>query len=300
MIRPEPAGAEDRQAGRRHRLRPGRHGRGPATWPRRPRGPCLRAREQAGRAAALRHSRLQDGEALHRPPRRADAGRGRHVPLRRQCRRRQDRSPSCSPSYDAVLYCGGAETPRPAGIPGGDLDGVHDAMHFLSQQNRRVGGEDIQSVAGRREPILAGGKHVVVVGGGDTGSDCVGTAFRQGAVRGHPARHPPAAAGEGRQADRLAVLGDQDAHLVLAGRRRRTRLPGGDARIHRRGRAADGVQCCEVDEKRKPIAGTEFVIRADLAFIAIGFAGPFADGVVRTRGLGCRCSTAAVDQCRGQ
>ena len=85
--------------------------------------------------------------------------------------------------YDAVLYCGGSETPRPAGIPGADLEGVHDAMPYLVQQNKRVGGEDIQSVAWPSVPIMAGGKHVVVVGGGDTASDCVGTAFRQGAVR---------------------------------------------------------------------------------------------------------------------
>ena len=67
---------------------------------------------QARRPAALRHSRFQDGEELHRPPRRADAGRGRDLPLRRQCRRRQDRSTSCSAEHDAVLYCGGSETPR--------------------------------------------------------------------------------------------------------------------------------------------------------------------------------------------
>ncbi|RWP47393.1 MAG: glutamate synthase, partial [Mesorhizobium sp.] len=76
---------------------------------------------------------------------------------------------------DAVLYCGGSETPRPANIPGDDLDGVHDAMPYLVQQNKRIGGEPIQSVAWPSPPIVAGGQHVVVVGGGDTASDCVGT-----------------------------------------------------------------------------------------------------------------------------
>ena len=85
-------------------------------------------------------------------------------------------------TYDAVLYSGGSEKPRPAGIPGADLEGVHDAMPYLVQQNRRVGRENIESVAWHEAPILAGGKHIVVVGGGDTASDCVGTAFRQGAV----------------------------------------------------------------------------------------------------------------------
>ena len=63
-----------------------------------------------------------------------------------------------------------------------------------------------------------------------------------------------------------------------------------------------GVKCCEVDERRKPIAGTEFVIRADLAFIAIGFAGPFEDGVVKELGgqLEAGHRQPALDQCRGQ
>ncbi len=85
--------------------------------------------------------------------------------------------------HDAVLYCGGSETPRDAGIPGVDFAGVHDAMPYLVQQNRRVGRENIDSVGWPSEPIVAGGKHIVVVGGGDTASDCVGTAFRQGAVK---------------------------------------------------------------------------------------------------------------------
>src|SRR5690606_9501472 len=86
-------------------------------------------------------------------------------------------------THDAVLYCGGSERPRPAGIPGVELHGVYDAMPYLVQQNRRLGGENIESVAWASEPISAAGQHVVVVGGGDTASDCVGTAFRQGAVR---------------------------------------------------------------------------------------------------------------------
>ncbi len=65
--------------------------------------------------------------------------------------------------HDAVIYCGGSETPRPAGIPGVDLHGVYDAMPYLVQQNRRVGRENIDSVGWPSEPILAGAKHVVVV-----------------------------------------------------------------------------------------------------------------------------------------
>src|SRR5690606_11450678 len=94
-----------------------------------------------------------------------------------------DRRTELIAEHDAVLYCGGSETPRPAGIPGVEFQGVHDAMPYLVQQNRRVGRENIDSAGWPSDPILAGAKHVVVVGGGDTASDCVGTAFRQGAVK---------------------------------------------------------------------------------------------------------------------
>ena len=80
--------------------------------------------------------------------------------------------------HDSVVLTGGSEQPRDMAIPGRELDGVHFAMHFLTQQNRRVAEEHI----GQNRPILAGGKHVVVIGGGDTGSDCVGTSIRQGAA----------------------------------------------------------------------------------------------------------------------
>ena len=85
-------------------------------------------------------------------------------------------------THDAVLVCAGSETPRDAGIPNNDLAGIHNAMPYLVQQNRRIGQEPIENPGWPSEEIWAGGKHVVVVGGGDTASDCVGTAFRQGAV----------------------------------------------------------------------------------------------------------------------
>ena len=80
--------------------------------------------------------------------------------------------------HDAVALAGGAEKPRDLPIPGRELDGVHFAMQFLPQQNRRVSDEPLGNVM----PILAGGKHVIVIGGGDTGSDCIGTSIRQGAL----------------------------------------------------------------------------------------------------------------------
>ncbi len=164
--------------------------------------------------------------------------------------------------HDAVLYCGGSETPRPAGIGGADLHGVYDAMPYLVQQNRRVGRENIDSVGWPADPILAGGKHVVVVGGGDTASDCVGTAFRQGAVKVTQLDIRPMPP---EKEDKLAVwpfwatkMRTSSSHGMLT-----------------------GVKCCQVDDRRKPIAGTEFIIKADLAFIAIGFSGPFTDSVLK-------------------
>jgi len=182
--------------------------------------------------------------------------------------------------YDAVLYCGGSEKPRPAGIPGAGLAGVHDAMPYLVQQNRRVGGEDIRSVAWPSEPILAGGKHVVVVGGGDTASDCIGTAFRQGAVRVTQLDirpQPPV------KEDKMATW----PYWATKMRPSSSQAEGAErefqvATLEFVGEdgVLTGVRCCEVDERRRPVAGTEFVVRADLAFIAIGFAGPLETGVL--------------------
>ncbi len=183
-------------------------------------------------------------------------------------------------AYDAVLFSGGSEKPRPAGIPGVEFAGVHDAMPYLVQQNRRVGGEDIQSRAWAADPIVAGGTHVVVVGGGDTASDCVGTAFRQGAVRVTQLDirpQPP------EKEDKLTVW----PYWATKMRTSSSQAEGAQrtfqvATLEFVGEdgVLTGVKCCEVDEKRKPIAGTEFIIKADLAFIAIGFAGPLPGGLV--------------------
>ena len=80
-------------------------------------------------------------------------------------------------TFDAVILSGGSEIPRDLIVPGRELDGVHFAMDFLTQQNRRVSRENLNEI----KEITAKNKHVIVIGGGDTGSDCVGTSFRQGA-----------------------------------------------------------------------------------------------------------------------
>ena len=83
--------------------------------------------------------------------------------------------------YDAVVLSGGAEAPRDLTVPGRDLAGIHFAMDFLTQQNKRVAG-DAEDKAAPKGTISAKGKHVVVIGGGDTGSDCIGTSNRHGAA----------------------------------------------------------------------------------------------------------------------
>jgi glutamate synthase (NADPH) small chain len=82
-------------------------------------------------------------------------------------------------SFDAICLCMGAGRPRPLDVPGANLKGVYPALDFLTQQNRRIAGDSKESLG---PPISAAGKHVVVIGGGDTGSDCVGTSIRQGAL----------------------------------------------------------------------------------------------------------------------
>ncbi|MFO1489738.1 MAG: glutamate synthase subunit beta [Kiritimatiellia bacterium] len=82
--------------------------------------------------------------------------------------------------FDAVVFCGGATRPRDLSVEGRELDGVVQAMDFLPQQNKRNAGDP--ETATSPKPILATGKHVIVIGGGDTGSDCIGTSARQGAL----------------------------------------------------------------------------------------------------------------------
>lgn len=186
--------------------------------------------------------------------------------------------------YDAVLYSGGSETPRESGLGGTEFEGVHDAMPYLVQQNKRVGGENIQSNGWQADEIVAGGKHVVVVGGGDTASDCVGTAFRQGAVkvtqldiRPQPPEIEDKMAVWPFWATKMRVSSSQAEGVDREFQVGTLEFVGEDGLL-------TGVKCCKVDEKRKPIAGTEFIIKADLAFIAIGFRGPYEDSVVAELG----------------
>ena len=188
---------------------------------------------------------------------------------------------SLEAEFNAVLITAGAEDPRNPQLPGQELEGVHYAMPFLVQSNRRVGGEP----EGEEEPIVATSKNVVVIGGGDTASDCVGTSFRQGALSVTQLdirMRPP------EREDKLIVW----PYWPTKMRTSSSQAEGADREFQaatlrlegRKGRVT-GVVCARVDEKRQPIAGTEFVLPADLVFMAIGFAGPKKDGLMETAGF---------------
>ena len=141
--------------------------------------------------------------------------------------------------FDAICLCMGAGQPRPLNVTGSDLRGVHLAMDFLSQQNRRVAGDPDRStgcptsahqpagsnsVAGKGPVLTAKGKHVIVVGGGDTGSDCVGTSIRQGAISVTQLEILPKPPDDEQRRDPLAAVAEDHAHVVVAGRRLREAL----------------------------------------------------------------------------
>jgi len=183
--------------------------------------------------------------------------------------------------YDALALTGGAEAPRDLPIPGRDLAGIHFAMDFLPQQNRRVGNEPLDGAA----DILAGGKHVVVIGGGDTGSDCIGTSFRQGAktvtqLEIMPA--PPEREDKGltwpnwplkMRTSSSQAEGAAREYAVLT-----QKFSGADGKVKK-------LHCVKVDDKFKPLAGTEFDLDAELVLLAMGFVHPVHEGLLKTLGV---------------
>lgn len=184
-------------------------------------------------------------------------------------------------NHDAVLITAGSEIPRAAGIPGADLAGVHDAMPFLVQQNRRVGGEPIDSAGWPSQEIWAAGKNIVVVGGGDTASDCIGTSFRQGAVnvtqldiRPEPPEREDKMMVWPYWATKMRTSSSQAEGAKREFQAATLEFVGKNGKLI-------GVQCIRVDEKRQPIPGSEFIMKADLAFIAIGFGSPLTDTFIK-------------------
>ncbi|RUT34465.1 glutamate synthase subunit beta [Arsenicitalea aurantiaca] len=179
--------------------------------------------------------------------------------------------------YDAVALAGGAEKPRDLPIPGRELGGIHFAMEFLPQQNRRVGDEPIGNVA----PILAGGKHVVVIGGGDTGSDCIGTSNRQGAVSVTQIEimpQPPEK--ENKELTwpnwpmKMRTSSSQEEGVNRDFAVMTQKFTGENGQVKE-------LHCIRVDAKMQPIPGSEFVLKADLVLLAMGFVGPVQEGMVK-------------------
>ena len=189
--------------------------------------------------------------------------------------------------FDAIVLSGGSEKPRELPVPGRDLDGIHFAMEFLPQQNRKVAGD---AVPGQ---ILATGKHVVVIGGGDTGSDCIGTSFRQGAasvVNFELMPQPP------EQEDKALTwpywplkLRTSSSHQEGAERDfavATKRFIGENGRVK-------SLTACHVEWVKddrggmamKEVPGTEFTIPADLVLLAMGYVHPVHEGLIDALGV---------------
>ena len=182
--------------------------------------------------------------------------------------------------YDALALTGGAEAPRYLPIPGRDLAGIHFAMDFLPQQNRRLGNEPVGGA-----DILATDKHVVVIGGGDTGSDCIGTSFRQGAksvtqLEIMPA--PPERENKGltwpnwplkMRTSSSQAEGAKRDYAVLT-----QKFTGSDGKVAK-------LHCVKVDDKFKPLPGTEFEIDTQLVLLAMGFVHPVHEGLLKQLGV---------------
>lgn len=174
--------------------------------------------------------------------------------------------------YDAVLLATGATVPRDLPIPGRDLPGVHFAMEYLVESNKAVAGDDVPN------QITAEGKHVVVIGGGDTGADCIGTAHRQGAlsVTNLAIGHRPAAERPEHQPwPTMPTLFEVQSAHEEGGERHY--LASTVEFLSDSAGAVRAVRVAEtefVDGRRVPKSGTEREIPADLVLIAMGFTGP--------------------------
>ena len=230
---------------------------------------------------------------------------GEHVP-----------SQKLKDEFDAVVLTGGAEQARDLPVPGRELSGVHFALEFLPQQNRVVAGDVLP------QQILATGKHVVVIGGGDTGSDCVGTSIRQGAVSvtqievmPRPAEQEDKALTWPNWPLKLRTSSSQEEGCTRDWSVTTKAFVGANGKVEK-------LSCVRVEwsaGKMLEIPGSEFELRADLVLLAMGFVSPVqkvleAFGVEKdgrgnakaaTDGAGCYKTSAdkvfaAGDMRRGQ
>lgn len=192
--------------------------------------------------------------------------------------------------HDAVCLAGGAREPRDLRVPGRELGGVHFAMDFLVQQNRRVAGEAV----GADEAIEATGRRVLIVGGGDTGSDCLGTALRQRAASACQCEimpEPPAQRAESTPWPAWPLVRRASSSHDEGGERRWgvtvKALEGRAGRVERARMVAVDWVSPAAGGAAAPAerAGSEFVLDADLVLIAMGFSGPGRSALAGGLGL---------------
>jgi glutamate synthase (NADPH/NADH) small chain len=185
--------------------------------------------------------------------------------------------------YDAVVLAVGATIRRDLDLPGRDLDGIHQAMDFLPQANRRALGEDVS------DQITATGKHVVVIGGGDTGSDCVGTSHRQGALSVTSLEIMPQPGEERPEVTPWPmwplIMRTSSSHAEGGERMysvSTTEFLGEDGHVR-------GLRLIEVQRTAtgfEPVPGSEHTIPADLVLLALGFTGPERSALGEQLGVG--------------
>ncbi len=190
--------------------------------------------------------------------------------------------------FDAVVLAGGAELPRDLPVPGRDLDGIHFAMDFLPQQNQVVAGDAVPN------QILATDKQVVVIGGGDTGSDCVGTSNRHGAksvTQFELLPQPP------QQENKPLVwpywpvkLRSSSSHEEGCSRDwavATKRFEGRDGKVEKLIAArVEWQRDANGQMMMREVPGTEFEMKADLVLLAMGFLGPVQTGLLEQLGVG--------------
>jgi glutamate synthase (NADPH/NADH) small chain len=186
-------------------------------------------------------------------------------------------------TFDAIVLAIGSRKPRDLEVPGRELSGVHFAMDFLTQQNRRVAGDTVPDDVA----ILATGKHVVVIGGGDTGSDCIGTSHRQGAksvTSFEIMPRPPETRAESTPWPMWPLMLRTSSSHEEGGTRDwsvSTESISGNGKVEK-------LHCVRVEFKNgkfERIPGTEFELQADLVLLAMGFVHPEHPGIVSDLGL---------------
>jgi len=193
---------------------------------------------------------------------------------------------SLKENFDAVVFSGGAEEGRKLDIPGAELPGVRLAMEFLMQQNKRNAGDD-ELRAAPRGSLTATGKHVIVIGGGDTGSDCVGTSNRQGAasvtqleIMPKPPEKEDKALSWPNWPLKLRTSSSHEEGCERDWAVLTKRVVGEND--------VTGLECVRVEwqgGKMVEIPGSEFTLKADLIFLAMGFTGPRKAGMIDQSGV---------------